>query len=140
MLRLTSQTREDLNALLIQVLDDRVDDVTALSRAIVWIQRIQQIEPEVESGPVVATIAVQDKTVWGYNAQFWFDSYEALSAAIEEHLGQFCFDTDDDVLVDAVRFAGNMLRKVKLDDETGEYVGELSSHRDPLEEIPLYEP
>jgi hypothetical protein len=52
--------------------------------------------------------------------------YELVRDAILQHLPQFIFEDDiaeEAILVDAIQRIGHLLRNVRVDEETGRYIG-----------------
>jgi len=105
-------------------------------------QRLQARVAELETllgQKLVKVIAWRDAEHQGRTAEEWYDSYTCLANAINNHLGQFCFDDDcaeEAIFEDAVRRVGHTLRLVQYDAELDAWVGtvNLGDLRGPIKE------
>lgn len=90
--------------------------------------QLKAVEVAEQKGEIARTVHYLNVKVGGYDAEFWRDNYVALRDAMDEHLEQFLFDTDEGeaaIYVDGIRRVGQMLHGVSRDRETGRYVGKV---------------
>lgn len=76
---------------------------------------------------IVSTVHYVNVLVDGHDAEFWRDCYDILINQCDKSLSQFMFDDDEghaEIYRRGIAKAGEILRDVRFDEETGELTGE----------------